>query len=200
MADTFQLVAGHVALDFANTLDNRYDPARKKDLLPTYAAFLAFARQSGVITKLQAAKLFAESTPLQTKRALSRVVEAREALQSIFSALVASCRPDGNAVRTVNALLAEARSQEQVLWTRGQFVHESLNLTARLEGPLWPIVTAAADLLTAPEIRYVRECGENSCRWLYCDRSKNHSRRWCDMRVCGNRSKARRFHSRQGIG
>jgi predicted RNA-binding Zn ribbon-like protein len=36
-----------------------------------------------------------------------------------------------------------------------------------------------------------------SCRWLYLDNSKNQSRQWCDMKVCGNRAKARAFYSRQ---
>ena len=38
---------------------------------------------------------------------------------------------------------------------------------------------------------------KKTCRWLFLDRSKNHSRRWCDMRICGNRSKTRRFYARQ---
>jgi predicted RNA-binding Zn ribbon-like protein len=38
-----------------------------------------------------------------------------------------------------------------------------------------------------------------SCRWLYLDNSKNQSRQWCDMKVCGNRAKARTFYSRQKL-
>ena len=39
-------------------------------------------------------------------------------------------------------------------------------------------------------------CGSQSCRWVFFDRSKNHSSRWCTMASCGNREKARRFRSR----
>jgi predicted RNA-binding Zn ribbon-like protein len=38
-----------------------------------------------------------------------------------------------------------------------------------------------------------------SCHWLYLDNSKNQSRQWCDMRVCGNRAKARTFYARQKL-
>ncbi|HEV2028250.1 MAG TPA: CGNR zinc finger domain-containing protein [Candidatus Dormibacteraeota bacterium] len=38
-------------------------------------------------------------------------------------------------------------------------------------------------------------CGSQSCRWVFYDRSKNHSSRWCTMASCGNREKARRFRS-----
>ena len=36
-------------------------------------------------------------------------------------------------------------------------------------------------------------CAGDRCGWLFVDTSKNHSRRWCDMKICGNRMKARRF-------
>jgi predicted RNA-binding Zn ribbon-like protein len=42
----------------------------------------------------------------------------------------------------------------------------------------------------------VKDCGDPSCRWLFLDTSKNHTRRWCDMKTCGNRMKARRFQAR----
>jgi predicted RNA-binding Zn ribbon-like protein len=43
----------------------------------------------------------------------------------------------------------------------------------------------------------VRTCGVDTCRWLFLDTSKNHTRRWCNMKVCGNRVKARRFQARR---
>jgi predicted RNA-binding Zn ribbon-like protein len=39
-------------------------------------------------------------------------------------------------------------------------------------------------------------CGDPACRWAFYDQSRNHSSRWCDMKSCGNRQKARRFRSR----
>jgi predicted RNA-binding Zn ribbon-like protein len=39
-------------------------------------------------------------------------------------------------------------------------------------------------------------CGDPTCRWAFYDLSRNHSSRWCDMKSCGNRQKARRFRSR----
>jgi predicted RNA-binding Zn ribbon-like protein len=40
-------------------------------------------------------------------------------------------------------------------------------------------------------------CPADDCLWAFYDFSRNHSRTWCDMRVCGNRAKARAFRSRQ---
>ena len=43
-------------------------------------------------------------------------------------------------------------------------------------------------------------CGDPACRWAFYDQSRNHSSRWCDMKSCGNRQKARRFRSRAKAG
>jgi predicted RNA-binding Zn ribbon-like protein len=43
----------------------------------------------------------------------------------------------------------------------------------------------------------LKACLADDCRWAFVDRSRNASRRWCDMRVCGNRQKARAFRARR---
>jgi predicted RNA-binding Zn ribbon-like protein len=43
-------------------------------------------------------------------------------------------------------------------------------------------------------------CSSAECRYVYYDRSKNGSRRWCSMRVCGNRSKTRAYRERFNAG
>ncbi|MEU8120107.1 CGNR zinc finger domain-containing protein [Spirillospora sp. NPDC049024] len=43
----------------------------------------------------------------------------------------------------------------------------------------------------------VRRCPAHDCAWVFWDSSRNASRRWCSMRVCGNRAKARAFTERR---
>ncbi|MCI0155534.1 CGNR zinc finger domain-containing protein [Leifsonia shinshuensis] len=43
----------------------------------------------------------------------------------------------------------------------------------------------------------VKLCGGDDCRWAFYDGSRNGSRQWCSMEVCGNRQKARTFRSRR---
>jgi len=62
---------------------------------------------------------------------------------------------------------------------------------------LWPAVRAAADLFTSEELEDVRVCASDICSWLFMDTSKNHTRRWCDMKSCGNRAKARKHYSQK---
>jgi predicted RNA-binding Zn ribbon-like protein len=68
---------------------------------------------------------------------------------------------------------------------------------AELALPVWMLAQATCDLMISTRLDRVRACGSETCRWLFLDTSKNHTRRWCDMKICGNRMKARRFHARR---
>ena len=51
------------------------------------------------------------------------------------------------------------------------------------------------EVLPAPEKR-LRICQGPDCAWTFIDRSKAGRRRWCDMAVCGNAAKSRRYYAR----
>jgi predicted RNA-binding Zn ribbon-like protein len=197
MADEFQLVAGHVALDFVNTLDYRYDPDRLIDLLPSYERFLTFCRQSEVISTPQTRKLLDGLRELDSQRIHREVIELREALYFLILSAVHGRSPDESHLRTLNRFLSEAPAVGKVTWHKRGFVRSFRDITERPDGPLRQLVDAGVSLITSTDILKVRECGEKTCRWFFLDKSKNHSRRWCDMQLCGNRSKAKRFYARK---
>ncbi len=43
----------------------------------------------------------------------------------------------------------------------------------------------------------VKLCGGEDCRWAFYDGSRNGSRQWCSMEVCGNRQKARTYRAKR---
>ena len=196
MADEFQLVAGHLALDFANTLNYRYDPDRLIDLLPSYERFLAFCRQSEVITAAHMRKLLDGLSEFDSQRVLKEVIELREALYFLILSAAHGRSPDESHLRALNRFISEARAVDEVVWHKRRFVRSSRHVPERPDGPLRQVVDAAVVLITSSDISNVRECSEKTCRWFFLDRSRNHSRRWCDMQLCGNRSKAKRFYAR----
>ena len=57
------------------------------------------------------------------------------------------------------------------------------------------LAVSALSLLSGEQFRRIRIC--RNCGWLFLDRSRNSSRLWCDMSVCGNRNKARRHYQRR---
>ena len=196
VTDEFQLVGGHLALDFANTLDYRYDPGRLKDLLPSYERFLAFCRQSGVITAAQMRKLPDGLSERDSQGLLKEVIEFREVVYFLILSAVHDRSPSESHLRALNRFLSEARVVDEVVWNKRRFVRRFRDLKERPDGPLRQIVDATVVLITSSDIYNVRECSEKTCRWFFLDRSRNHSRRWCDMQLCGNRTKARRFYAR----
>jgi predicted RNA-binding Zn ribbon-like protein len=55
------------------------------------------------------------------------------------------------------------------------------------------VVEAAVKLLTSKDLRLLRQCKDAKCGWIFLDRSQGRRRKWCSMKDCGNRAKARTF-------
>ena len=69
-----------------------------------------------------------------------------------------------------------------------------------------PRAVVAAALLAAHELQVrgdwqrLRLCRGDTCHWAFLDQSKNRSRVWCDMSLCGARAKARAYRARRRTG
>jgi predicted RNA-binding Zn ribbon-like protein len=60
--------------------------------------------------------------------------------------------------------------------------------------PLHRFALSAHALLEQYPRSAIRACGDERCGWLFLDPPGR--RRWCEMAVCGNRAKARRYAQR----
>lgn len=58
------------------------------------------------------------------------------------------------------------------------------------------VLSAVAQAMADGSWTRIKACRADDCRWAYVDHSRNRSRHWCDMSICGNRAKARRYRSR----
>ena len=58
------------------------------------------------------------------------------------------------------------------------------------------IVGTVAGLAPTDEWKRLKTCRDDTCRVVFYDKSRNRSRAWCSMEVCGNREKARSFRQR----
>jgi predicted RNA-binding Zn ribbon-like protein len=192
----FQLLADHPALDFVNTLDNRFSETGPDELLPAYEDLLRFAAQLRLLSPEQARKLARDVSPREAQRVLASAIELREALAAVLYA-----RMDGVRLPAAQVAILERHFQEMgvhraLRTAKSQLVWSWAGQEQQPEIPLWKLAEAASDLLVSTEAERVKECGDPTCRWLFLDISKNHTRRWCDMKICGNRMKARRFQAR----
>jgi predicted RNA-binding Zn ribbon-like protein len=130
------------------------------------------------------------------RRLLARVARVRSALRELLHSTVERRPPDPAALRDVNRAL------------RAQYVYElvpapdGVSLDHRhegdpVEGALARLAEAIGRELTDSDTDRLRICANETCRWVFHDSSPAGRRRWCDMRVCGNRAKAARHRQRR---
>ena len=128
---------------------------------------------------------------------LRRAKSFRESAYRIIEALAGRHVPPATDLDVFNRELARAMEHAALATVRGE-LHWSWRAGDKpLERILWPIVLATADLLTSPDSKRIHRCAGPSCGRLFLDTSKNGSRRWCDMKTCGNRAKVRLHRQRR---
>lgn len=195
--NTFDLSSGRLCLDFANTVSNRGSD-QPADHLRSYDDLVAFAEQAKAVRPGVARELERVSAahPTGARRALATAITVREALFGIFAALAAGRSPKAADLATLNDHVAAAFERSRLINSDGRFVLRSDAEATSLDAPLVAIVRSAVDLLTSEDLTRVRTCAADICEWLFIDTTKNRTRRWCDMKVCGNREKVRRFRER----
>lgn len=64
------------------------------------------------------------------------------------------------------------------------------------DGAVGAILAAATRLAVLGDWKRLKICPADDCRWAFYDQSRNRSRTWCSMSVCGNREKARSWRAR----
>ncbi len=196
-AASFQLVAGNAALDLVNTLDSRFDERGPQDLLGSYDDVLRLVTQSGLLSDVQARQLKRlAATEAERTQVLEQVKRLREALATVAYALLDGRKVPDQELVSLELFIQQASAQRQFRADPDHVFWKWRTVTQNVAVPLWLITQEAADLLLSKRITLLRACAVETCRWLFLDTSKNHTRRWCDMKVCGNRMKARRFQQR----
>ncbi|MGH3022512.1 MAG: CGNR zinc finger domain-containing protein [Gaiellaceae bacterium] len=65
-----------------------------------------------------------------------------------------------------------------------------------VDGALGHVLAVVATAMAAGTWSRLKACRAEDCRWAFYDRARNHSRQWCSMAVCGNRTKARAYRRR----
>ena len=192
----FDLCAGHPVLDFVNTADDRFQGKGPVERLVDYADLLRFAEQAGVIDPRQGRLLGGSVRSRAAARALRSARQLREALASALYAVSDGKAPAPAVLLTLQRHFHSASRHRRLRreaaglgWHWGRF-------DSHAELPVWILSLAARELLTSGPMERVRACAAENCRWLFLDTSRNHTRRWCKMEVCGNRTKARRFQER----
>jgi predicted RNA-binding Zn ribbon-like protein len=114
----------------------------------------------------------------------------------LFVAQATGQRTPTMVMTSLNRRLSKAMSHI-ALRSPGDRVTVGWDDVRRLDRPLWPLLKAATDLLSSSDVGRLRVCANPECGWLFLDQSRKRNRRWCSMRECGSRAKARAYYRRR---
>ena len=177
-----RFAGGALALDVANTVVLRGDSERTFDRFDDPRELSRFATAA---SHFRASELKGETLTSDAVDEKSGLIALRETIDRLF-------RNGAQAGAIPTADLPD------FLVACADGLRRSSEATAPAGGQRLMAAVALSAIALLPEARRIRIC--HNCRWLFLDRSKNGSRRWCDMAVCGNRQKAKRHYQRRRLG
>ena len=197
----FDLDAGALCLDFANTAE-WHASERPTERLNDISDLIAWGVATGVLLEEQAleAAAWAESRPEATGVAFEWALWLREVVYRIFREIAQGQAAASEDVSRLNDVLVEAMAQSRIVQSEDGFEWSWAGDVPGAALVTWSVARSAAELLTSKQLDRVRQCADDrGCGYLFIDTSRNRSRRWCSMKSCGNRAKAKRHYERRGV-
>jgi predicted RNA-binding Zn ribbon-like protein len=193
----FKLVGGSLCLNFANTVDWRGRDTQQ-ELLNSYEELLIWAKYVKILNERDYETMLqvASQSPVQTENVYRSAITLRESIFHIFSAISQEKVPRTVDIDVLNEELSIAHNHLKLRYSEHGYILDLWSDRVELDQMLWFVAKSASDLLISDKLNRVRRCISEECGWLFLDMSRNRSRRWCDMKACGNRMKARRFYER----
>ena len=187
------LIAGRLALDFANTSPISHDLS--------WDEFVSFLLDAKLVTPERSAKLrpLLLSEPQAVEAILLKILRLREAFRAIFGSMVEREAFPRHWAEPINEILRVTEGHDELVPQEDRW---RLRFIAREEGLEWllaAIARSAADLLVEGYEAPIRRCANPSCRLFFYDDSRTHRRRWCSMATCGNRHKVATFLRRRVV-
>ncbi len=179
-----QFVGGHLACDFVNTLSTRVESEKAIERFSDADHVESWCRSVGINLSVSQGWL--------AEGELANLLKVRERGFQLLKTLTETGDLHGSALAVLLKETAAGMAQLQLSVKEGQ----SLNLTGVLVSSSQSLAAYLTlhilDLLYTADSKRVRSCPR--CGWIFYDQSKSGRRRWCDMKVCGNREKARKFY------
>jgi predicted RNA-binding Zn ribbon-like protein len=172
----------HTRLDLVRDFVNTVDLETEIDRIATPDELAEWLSEEGLVEDLVEPTAAEHADALAVREAIRQLLLANNGLPADTAAASATLeeagRKTGLGVRFENGLPVLAAAGDGVAGALGQ------------------LVAAVAELATTPEWARLKACRDDHCRVVFYDKSRNRSRAWCSMEVCGNRDKARSFRAR----
>ncbi|MDQ0471573.1 CGNR zinc finger domain-containing protein [Labrys wisconsinensis] len=196
-AGSLPLIGSEIAFDFTNTASGRGHESQQ-DHLRCGADVVVWARHARVLAPGDgdvAKQMLAADTAL-ADRLLARALELRETIHRTGAVIAAGGEPTAEDRDRLTAEHAACLTRARLTPHQGGFVWAWAAADGPAEAILGPVTLSALTLLTQSDLSRIKQCQGEHCGWLFFDVTKNKSRRWCEMEVCGNRAKQKALRAR----
>jgi len=194
--DGFLFLGNHLALDFVNTR-----PAPKGEpveLLPDFGTLLKWFQTAQIIDSADTARLSHLDGHSEKSHALTAALALREKLRRAVISLEHNRGIPSGMIEEVNRLMASHPILHRLEKDgHGAWSFKEWFRPDRPEDLLAPLAYAAAQLFTRTDFTRIRKCA--NCVLHFQDTSKKANRRWCSMRMCGNRFKVAVYAAKHRI-
>ncbi|MFO0705313.1 MAG: CGNR zinc finger domain-containing protein [Nitrospira sp.] len=192
---TFLFIGNHLALDFINT--EMIVKGKRTDLLRDVGDLLAWLVEADVFTPAEVQLIQAALTHEEGAMWLQRAKILRSDLRTLAEGLATHKPIPESAIKSVNSSLSQRPGYRQVVKTKEGFEQHFHAIVDTHKGLMAPIAEAASNLLCDARPTLIKKCANDACILYFYDSSKNHTRTWCSMQLCGNRMKVAAFLERQ---
>jgi predicted RNA-binding Zn ribbon-like protein len=187
-----RLDGGNLSLNFVNTVEYRHEEFAV-DFLHHYLDLITWAYFADAVGDSQKEMLLglSQEKGYEAKQIYDEAIQLRDTMYEYIVNLIARDEVPQASMQLINQWISKAFSNLELRLVDGNFMLDWNADNFGLESVLWPIINSFVDLVTSKNPKRIKQC--SNCGWVFVDNSKNNSRRWCSMEICGNRVKARRF-------
>ena len=191
----FLFLANDPSLDFVNT-EVMLDGV-PTDLLRSFPDFTEWLERVGIANAGDTRRLTKEwNDTREAKSSLLAALELRSLLRTSVENVMNSGHVPDSLARALNRHLRNPRLVTEVISTKGRLQNQSRWLLEKPADLIVPLARLAADFFSNADYSAIRKCENPDCILFFYDTSKNHTRRWCSMGLCGNRAKVAAFRER----
>jgi predicted RNA-binding Zn ribbon-like protein len=192
---TLRLDGGVLCLDFVNTISKRKKEA-PCDYLCGFKDFLQWYGHTGALSAkiIHTLERLAKEYPQKAATVFEKSIQLRELLYRLFTAVIAHKLPAPADLMQLNGYIGDAYANIEMSWSAGTREGKLQFNAPALEQVNWWLIKSAVELYTSGKLIQVKECP--ACGWLFLDKSRNSSRKWCSMSTCGDISKVQQCYQR----
>ena len=194
LENRFLFVGNYLCLDFINT--EMVVAGQPVDRLSSFDNLVAWLVQALTLDGKQAEEILGNWKGREAGSILQDATKLRASLREMAERLVKGKTVPQSTLGAINQWLARQTGHAELKRARGGF---EKRFQADFREPaqlLWPVAESACDLLCYADLTLVKKCENPACVLFFYDTTKNHSRRWCSMSVCGNRMKVAAHYQR----